>query len=102
MEEEKRLRDPEKWVAEIQQKRQEVVDRIKQRKRLAAELADRRSRASQMRMRSIANLASDSPTPKRRRKGQEEDTFGADDEDWMIYREIVSPKTYAKRTRFTN
>ncbi|KAF7732280.1 Nuclear actin-protein involved in chromatin remodeling [Apophysomyces ossiformis] len=80
LEQEKRLRDPEKWVEEIKEKRQ--------RKRLAAELADRRSRASQMRMRSIANLANDSPTSKRRRKGQEEDTFGADDEDWMIYREI--------------
>lgn len=35
------------------------------------ELADRRSRASQLRMRSIANLASDTPTGKRRRRGQE-------------------------------
>ncbi|KAI9027581.1 putative chromatin remodeling complex subunit [Phycomyces nitens] len=67
---------------------EKVIDRIKKRKRLAMELADRRSRASQMRMRSIANLASDNPSPKRRRKGQEEDTFGADDDDWMIYREI--------------
>ncbi|KAG0169111.1 Nuclear actin-protein involved in chromatin remodeling [Apophysomyces sp. BC1034] len=91
LEHEKRQHNPEKWVDEVKQKRQAVVDRIKKRKRLAAELADRRSRASQMRMRSIANLASDNPTPKRRRKGQEvalEDTFGADDEDWMIYREI--------------
>ncbi|KAI9270702.1 actin-related protein, ARP5 class [Phascolomyces articulosus] len=89
LEEEKRLRDPEKWVAEVKEKRQVVVDRIKRRKRLAMELSDRRSRASQLRMRSIANLASDAPSPKRqRRRKEEEDTFGADDEDWMIYREI--------------
>ncbi|KAI9317058.1 hypothetical protein BX666DRAFT_1857734 [Dichotomocladium elegans] len=88
LEEEKRLRDPEKWVEEIKEKRQAVVDRIRKRRRLAMELADRRSRASQLRMRSIANLASDTPSPKRRRRGQEEDTFGADDEDWSIYREI--------------
>lgn len=65
-------------------------------------------------MRSIASLASDSPASKRRKRGNEgtlimapllravynnwltymytfiEDTFGADDEDWMVYREIVS------------
>ncbi|KAI8337817.1 hypothetical protein EDC96DRAFT_450184 [Choanephora cucurbitarum] len=87
-EEQKRLEDPEKWILGIKEKRQAVVDRLKQRKRLASELADRRSRASQMRMKSIANLASDGPTSKRRRKGNEEDTFGQDDEDWAIYREI--------------
>ncbi|KAI9478375.1 MAG: hypothetical protein EXX96DRAFT_595711 [Benjaminiella poitrasii] len=91
LEEQKRLEDPENWVAEVKEKRQQVIDRIKQRKRLASELADRRSRASQLRMKSIANLASDNPNgsaSKRRRKGNDEDTFGQDDEDWAIYREI--------------
>ncbi|KAI8060776.1 hypothetical protein BC940DRAFT_323050 [Gongronella butleri] len=88
LEEERRLQNPEAWVREIHSKRQDVIDRIKKRKRLAAELTDRKSRASQLRMRSIANLANDAPANKRRRKGQEEDTFGADDNDWMIYREI--------------
>ncbi|KAI8075401.1 uncharacterized protein B0P05DRAFT_580053 [Gilbertella persicaria] len=87
-EEQKRLEDPDSWIAKIKDKRQAVVDRLKQRKRLASELADRRSRASQLRMKSIANLASDGPTSKRRRKGNEEDTFGQDDDDWAIYREI--------------
>lgn len=82
--------DPVHWVAEIKQKRQLVIDRLRQRKRLASELADRRSRASQLRMKSIANLASDAPVTKRRRKGNDEDTFGQDDDDWAIYREIVS------------
>ena len=36
------------------------------------ELSDRRSRASQLRMRSIANLASDTPSPKRQRRRKEE------------------------------
>ncbi|KAI9309010.1 hypothetical protein BJ944DRAFT_254252 [Cunninghamella echinulata] len=88
LEEERRKKYPEQWIQETQEKRQEVIDRIKKRKRLAAELSDRRSRASQLRMKSIANLASENGSSKRRRKGQEEDTFGADDEDWMIYREI--------------
>ncbi|KAI8096796.1 uncharacterized protein BX664DRAFT_364030 [Halteromyces radiatus] len=88
LEEERRLQNPTQWIEETQKKRQDVIDRIKKRKRLAAELSDRRSRASQLRMRSIANLASDTNGSKRRRKGQEEDNFGEDDEDWMIYREI--------------
>lgn len=90
LDEQRRQENPDEWIAEIKKKRQDVVDKIKQRKRLASELADRRSRASQLRMKSIANLASDDPTPKRRRKGNEEDTFGQDDEDWAIYREIVN------------
>lgn len=89
LEEQKRKEDPVQWVSEIKQKRQNVIDRLRQRKRLASELADRRSRASQMRMKSIANLASDTPTSKRRKRGGDEDTFGQDDEDWAIYREIV-------------
>lgn len=42
-----------------------------------------------MRMKSIANLASDNPTKKRRR-GADEDTFGADDADWGVYRTIAT------------
>jgi actin-related protein 5 len=42
-----------------------------------------------MRMKSIANLASDNPT-KKRRKGGDEDTFGADDADWGVYRTIAT------------
>jgi len=38
-------------------------------------------------MKAIAHLASDEPTRKRRR-GNDEDTFGADDDDWAIYRNI--------------
>jgi len=40
-------------------------------------------------MKSIANLASDNPTKKRRRGG-DEDTFGADDADWGVYRTIAT------------
>jgi len=38
-------------------------------------------------MKSIANLASDNP--KKRRRG-DEDTFGADDADWSVYRAIAT------------
>jgi len=49
--------------------------------------------ASQLRMKSIANLASDTPGKKRRRGGNpdrdDDDTFGADDADWGVYRDIA-------------
>ena len=53
-------------------------------------LNDRKSLAAQQRMKNITSLASDAPTgpSKRKRRGGEEDTFGADDDDWAIYREI--------------
>src|SRR5436305_12957100 len=62
---------------------------MKERQRLKADLGNRKSLASQIRMKSIANLASDNPTKKRRR-GADEDTFGANDEDWGVYRTIVT------------
>ncbi|KAG0227057.1 Nuclear actin-protein involved in chromatin remodeling [Actinomortierella wolfii] len=88
LDEERRINEPEKWLQELRAKRQELVDKMKAKQRLREQLSDRRSHASQMRMKNIAALASDAPPPKRRRKGQDEDTFGADDEDWMVYREI--------------
>jgi actin-related protein 5 len=40
-------------------------------------------------MKSIANLASDTPNSKKRRRGGDEDTFGANDDDWGVYRSIT-------------
>lgn len=41
-----------------------------------------------MRMKTLANLASDAPGRKRRRGGDDDD-FGANDEDWGIYRTVA-------------
>ena len=41
-----------------------------------------------MRMKTLANLASDAPGKKRRRGG-DDDNFGANDEDWGIYRTVA-------------
>lgn len=73
------------------------MNRLRERKRLKTDLTNRRSAASQQRMRSLAALASESKEDsanerKRKRTGKQsekEDTFGAQDSDWMIYREIV-------------
>jgi len=66
------------------------MSRIKDRARRKAALNDRKSAASQARMKNIANLANDDRVPKKKRKGGGEDMFGADDADWAIYRKIVS------------
>lgn len=47
------------------------LDKVKGLKRKKEQLSDRRSHASQLRMKSIANLASDAPQQKRRRRGQD-------------------------------
>ncbi|OCL06116.1 chromatin remodeling complex subunit [Glonium stellatum] len=86
---EKRKKNLEGWVEERRLARQTIIQKIKDRERLKAELGNRKSLANQMRMKSIANLASDNPTKKRRRGG-DEDTFGADDADWGVYRTIAT------------
>jgi actin-related protein 5 len=81
---------------------------MKDRKKRKEQLHDRKSLAAQQRMKSIATLASDAPAGKRKRKRNNgkciisfpclrngtpyrtaDDTFGANDEDWAVYREIV-------------
>ena len=86
---ERRENDLTGWIAERRTARQALIQKIRERERLKADLGNRKSLASQMRMKSIANLASDNPSRKRRRGG-DEDTFGADDADWGVYRTIAT------------
>jgi actin-related protein 5 len=89
-----RERDFESWVEERRAARQVAIQKIKERDRLKVDLGNRKSQASQMRMKQLANLASDNPLNRKRRRGQnpDDDGFGADDADWMIYREIQAGK----------
>jgi len=64
------------------------MTRIKERKKHKDQLSDRKSLAAQQRMKSIATLASDSTPASKRRKRGNDDTFGAKDEDWAVYRQI--------------
>ncbi|KAI8814550.1 hypothetical protein BJ742DRAFT_785925 [Cladochytrium replicatum] len=84
---EERARDPQKWLEKVRRKRKVIVDKIRTKLRRKTQLADRRSAESKQRMRNIAALASEDLGVKRRRKGQD-DTFGANDDDWSVYREI--------------
>jgi actin-related protein 5 len=84
----RRNNDLEGWLGEKHALRAETLQRIKDRDRLKADLGNRKSLASQMRMKSIASLASDGPRGKRRRGG-DDDNFGANDDDWGVYRQIA-------------
>jgi actin-related protein 5 len=107
-EDEERAADPSAWVTRVRAEHASVMERVKERNRRKAALGDRKSAASQARMKSIASLAADERVGKKRRKGGGgaclchscllarslfcgiEDMFGADDEDWAIYRKIVA------------
>ncbi|KAI9436991.1 chromatin remodeling complex subunit [Lactarius indigo] len=87
-EDEERAADPSAWVTRVRAEHASVMERIKERNRRKAALGDRKSAAAQARMKNIASLAADERVSKKRRKGGGEDMFGADDEDWAIYRKI--------------
>ncbi|KAJ6023705.1 hypothetical protein N7540_004502 [Penicillium herquei] len=85
---EKRENHFEEWISERRINRQGILQRIKDRDRMKADLGNRKSLASQMRMKTLANLAADGP--KKRRRGGEDDDFGANDDDWGVYRTVAT------------
>ena len=89
LDKDRRENDLDSWLDEKRQGRAEVLQKMKERDRLNKDLGNRKSLASQIRMKSIANLASDNPTKKRRRGGGDDDNFGANDDDWGVYRQIA-------------
>ncbi|KAL8774562.1 MAG: hypothetical protein Q9209_000935 [Squamulea sp. 1 TL-2023] len=89
LDDERRETDIEGWLEERRAARQILLQRIKERDRLKADLGNRKSLASQMRMKTLANLASDQPGKKRRRGG-DDDNFGANDDDWGVYRTVAT------------
>ncbi|KAJ5618811.1 hypothetical protein N7510_002795 [Penicillium lagena] len=84
---EKRENNFESWISERRANRETIMQRIKERDRMKADLGNRKSLASQMRMKTLANLASDGP--KKRRRGGDDDDFGANDDDWGVYRTVA-------------
>jgi actin-related protein 5 len=68
-EEEERIADPSAWVSRVRTEHASVMERIKERNRRKAALGDRKSAASQARIKSIASLAAEERVGKKRRKG---------------------------------
>ncbi|KAL8652031.1 MAG: hypothetical protein Q9226_004439 [Calogaya cf. arnoldii] len=86
---ERRETDRDSWLEERRAARLTLLQKIKERDRLKADLGNRKSLASQIRMKTLANLASDQPGKKRRRGG-DDDNFGANDDDWGVYRTVAT------------
>ncbi|KAF8473469.1 hypothetical protein BDZ91DRAFT_845901 [Kalaharituber pfeilii] len=102
--EEQRTNDLEGWVRERRSQREALVSRLQARQRLKSDLTNRKSLAAQIRMKSLANLASDFPSSSSRRRTtggatsnnpDADDNFGANDEDWAVYRTLGSGGTGA-------
>ncbi|KAJ1736237.1 Nuclear actin-protein involved in chromatin remodeling [Coemansia biformis] len=88
---ERRMNHFDEWLADLKARRNETIARIEDRRAHHRELNDRRSHASQVRMRNIADLAASetaAPGGKRRRRSVDDDDFGAEDDDWNVYRDI--------------
>ncbi|CAH3183605.1 unnamed protein product, partial [Porites evermanni] len=81
------------WLSGLHRRRKEILDARQQRTQRREELASRRSHASLERMRILSQLAydpnvRDDGTTRSTHKKPKEDTFGQNDEDWMVYRSI--------------
>lgn len=87
---EKRENNFDDWIAGRRAARENLLSKIKDRERLKQDAGNRKSLASQMRMKTLANLASDGPKRKRRGGGEYDDDFGANDEDWGVYRIVAT------------
>lgn len=79
--EEKRLTDFESWLHEVRQKRKELQESRAIRRQRRADMAKRRTLASQQRMRIISQLAQNT-------KKHKDDNFGQNDADWDVYKAI--------------
>ncbi|KAH3679392.1 hypothetical protein WICMUC_001012 [Wickerhamomyces mucosus] len=91
-----RQSDLQGWIHDRREKLKAIVRKRKDRAKLKEQLNDRKSHAAQLRMKSIASLASDDTSKssnKRKRAtidNDPNDTFGTNDEDWLIYKDITS------------
>ncbi|GAA6016342.1 hypothetical protein JCM11491_006824 [Sporobolomyces phaffii] len=98
-----RERDFAGWIKKLRGEHDEIMNKMKERKKLKEQLSDRKSLAAQNRMKSIAGLAADETkgvgtggggsvggpgANKRRKKATDDDGFGRSDADWAVYREI--------------
>lgn len=90
LDEEHRINHPDDWVAGRRAQRNALLVKIKEQARAKADSSNRKGLASQQRMKTLANLASDGPKRKRRGGGDYDDDFGANDDDWGVYRTVAT------------
>lgn len=89
LDEEHRINHPSDWIAGRRAQRSALLVKMKEQARAKADSSNRKGLASQQRMKTLANLASDGPKRKRRGGGDYDDDFGANDDDWTVYRTVA-------------
>ncbi|RLV95355.1 Actin-related protein 5 [Spathaspora sp. JA1] len=97
-----RERDLEDWCTVRRVQLASAISKYKERQKLLESFKDRKSAAAQRRMKNIADLANDetgstSAAQRKRRRNANatidndpNDTFGANDDDWNMYRDITN------------
>lgn len=94
-EEEWRQNDFKGWLKDKREKLNELLKKRKEKLKLKEDLKDRKSQVSQNRMKNLASLAEDNGRGTKRTRQQAtidndpNDTFGANDDDWMVYNDIT-------------
>ena len=73
----------EEWLSDLRKRRQELLDKRAERRQRRTDMTKRRTVASHQRMKILTALAQGT-------KKNKVDTFGKNDEDWDVYKAIVS------------
>ncbi|CAG97943.1 actin-related protein ARP5 [Kluyveromyces lactis] len=89
-----RKQDLKGWTRDKRFKLAKLIKSRKDKLKLKEEMKDRKSQATQRRMKNLASLAEDSVGPGKRSRqatidNDPSDTFGANDDDWTIYNDIA-------------
>lgn len=92
--EEWRNEDLKGWLKDKRAKLAELIKSRKEKLKIKEDMKDRKSQAAQKRMKNIALLTEETSSGTKRSRQQTtidndpNDTFGANDDDWMIYNDI--------------
>jgi len=76
------------WLAELREKREELLRRKQARQQQRTEQGKRHTHAAQERMRIISTLARSEKRRKANNGEEEDDGFGMNDNDWDVYKRI--------------
>lgn len=93
--EEWRSTDFNGWLKDKRNRLHDLMQKRKEKLKLKEDRKDRKSQVAQNRMKNLANLAEDNARGTKRTRQQAtidndpNDTFGANDEDWMVYNDIT-------------
>ncbi|KAL6948697.1 hypothetical protein ACO0QE_001170 [Hanseniaspora vineae] len=91
-----RKNNSKEWIHDKRTKLAVLLKSRKEKLKMKEDMKDRKSAASQMRMKNLATLADDVAIGNKRTRQQAtidndpNDTFGTNDDDWAVYRDVAS------------